>query len=82
MDGSVCGASYRLGDNRSLDFRINAQNGNVDIAVQNLPADFVNARRDRENIPITIIFNNDFRTTADVGVVRAGFNYRAMAYWT
>lgn len=82
MDRTVCGASYRLGDRRSLDFRINSQNGNVDIAVQNLPAEVVNAGRDRENVPITLIINGDFRTTADVGVFQAGFTYRAVAYWT
>ena len=79
--GQVCGASYRLGDNRSLDIRINAENGNVDIAVQNLPAEIVNAGRDRENVPITLIFNGSYRTTTDVGAFIAGFTYRAQGYW-
>lgn len=82
MNGSVCGASYRLGDGRKLDFRINAENFNVDMAVQNLPADVVNAGVDKENVPITIVVNDDWRTTADRGIYRAGFTYRAMAYWT
>ena len=82
MDGKVCGASYRLGDNRKLQFRINAENFNVDMVVQNLPADLVNAGVDKENVPITVILNDSWRTTADRGIYRAGFTYRAMAYWT
>ncbi|NBC88038.1 MAG: hypothetical protein GVX90_00810 [Alphaproteobacteria bacterium] len=82
MNGAVCGASYRLGDGRKLDFRINSENFNVDIAVQNLPADVVNAGADKENVPITIVVNDDWRTTADRGIYRAGITYRAMAYWT
>jgi hypothetical protein len=78
---SVCGASYRLGDNRKLDFRINAESGFVDIAVRNLPEEVVNAGLDRDNVPITVIFNGDHRMTTDIGGFQAGFTYRAQGYW-
>ncbi|MEO1045930.1 MAG: hypothetical protein AAFX04_10860 [Pseudomonadota bacterium] len=80
-NNKVCGASYRLGDNKKLEFLINAENFNVSIMVQNLPPEIVEKGLDKDNVPITVIVNDSYRTTADTGVYRAGFTYRAMAYW-
>ncbi|MEM1132549.1 MAG: hypothetical protein AAGH53_06415 [Pseudomonadota bacterium] len=80
-DDRVCGASYQLGGNKKLEFLINAENFNVSIMVQNLPAEIVEKGLEKKNVPITVIVNDSYRTTADTGVYRAGFTYRAMAYW-
>ena len=77
----VCGAVYYLEDNKKLELTINASNFNVALAVHNLPAEIVNAGLNKENVPVTLIYNGSERTTADVGIYRAGFTYKAMAYW-
>jgi len=77
----VCGAVYYLEDNKKLELTINASNFNVALAVHNLPPEIVNAGLNKENVPVTLIFDGDERTTANVGIYRAGFTYKAMAYW-
>lgn len=77
----VCGAVYHLGDNKKLELTINSENFNVALAVHNLPSDLVNAGLDKPNVPVTLVFDGGDRTTADVGIYRAGFTYKALAYW-
>ncbi len=77
----VCGAVYYLEDNKKLELTINSSNFNVALAVHNLAPEIVQAGLDKENVPVTLIFDGDERTTADVGIYRAGFTYKAMAYW-
>ncbi len=81
VDGNICGAVYHLEDNKRLELTINAENYNVALAVHNLPSEIVNAGLDKDNVPVTLIFDGSERTTADVGMYRAGFTYKAMAYW-
>jgi len=80
-DGNVCGAVYHLEDNKRLELTINAENFNVALAVHNLAPEIVNAGLDKENVPVTLVFDGNDRSTADVGIYRAGFTYKAMAYW-
>lgn len=77
----VCGAVYYLEDNKKLELTINSSNFNVALAVHNLAPEIVNAGLNKENVPVTLIFDGDERTTADVGIYRAGFTYKVMAYW-
>lgn len=78
----VCGVSFPFDGNKKLEITMRSSDGNVAMAINNMPADVVKAGLDKENVPITLQFDDSLTTTADVGNFRAGFYYKAQAYWT
>lgn len=78
----ICGVGYPINDEITLEFRVNSENLYIDIVLQNLPGDMVNAGLDKDNVPITLIINDSYTSTADQGVYQAGFTYRAVANWS
>ena len=77
----VCGAVYPLGDGKRLELTIRASDKNVALAVHNLPPEMVNAGLYKENVPVTLVFDDRAETTADMGMYRGRLTHRIVAYW-
>ena len=76
--GSVCGIVLPLEDRVELEITVDASDGDVDLAVHNLPGEIVRARSEQENVEVHLDIG-DTTHTAPRGIYRAGFTYKVMA---
>ena len=76
----ICFLYFPLGE-MELAISVKASNGNINVGVDDLPADVVEAGLDKENVPITLVLGNGKKVTTDGGAYRAGFQYRVSGYW-
>jgi hypothetical protein len=76
--GSVCGIVLPLEERVELEITVDASDGDVDLAVHNLPGEIVRARSEQENVEVHLDIG-DTTHTAPRGIYRAGFTYKVMA---
>ena len=76
-----CGVQLPFDGNKKLEFNVRAKDGNLNVRIQNLPSELVRAGVDKENFPITMIFDGKEKVVVDEGLYRAGFYYEARGYW-
>ncbi|HMO75382.1 MAG TPA: hypothetical protein PKD48_08565 [Sphingopyxis sp.] len=76
----ICFLYFPLGE-MELAISVKASNNNINVGVDDLPADVVEAGLDKENVPITLVLGNGKSVTTDGGAYRAGFQYRVSGYW-
>lgn len=76
----ICFVYFPLGE-LELQISVKASNNNVNVGVDDLPGDLVNAGLDKETVPITLELANGKKIVTDDGYYKAGFQYRVAGYW-
>lgn len=76
----ICFLYFPNGETQ-LAISVKAANGNVNVGVDNLPGDLVNANIDKEHVPITLELGNGKTVKTDDGYYDAGFEYSVSGYW-
>ncbi len=76
----ICFVYFPLGD-MELQISVKASTNNVNVGVDDLPAELVEAGVSKPHVPITLEFANGKKVKTDDGAYRAGFQYRVSGYW-
>ena len=76
----ICFLYFPMGE-QQLAISVKAANGNVNVGVDDLPGDLVNAGLDKESVPITLELANGKTIMTDDGYYKAGFQYTVSGYW-
>jgi hypothetical protein len=76
----VCTVYFPRGS-MELQISVKASNNNVNVGVDDLPAELVEAGVNKAHVPITLEFANGKKVKTDDGAYRAGFQYRVSGYW-
>ena len=76
----ICFVYFPMGE-LELQISVKASTNNVNVGVDDLPAELVNAGLDKETVPITLELANGKKITTDDGYYKAGFQYRVAGYW-